>query len=100
MPTFRSPVSNSFLSEFKVNTISAEVAALNFCILEGISHVAEGLDLTSQHLEKFTENAIELDIIRLDLGSVEQGKTFNFLGRNVYILSQNLLLISNSGGSK
>jgi len=100
MPTFRSPVSNNFLSEFKINTISAEVSALNVCILEGISHVAEGLDLTSQHLEKFTENAIELDIIRLDLGSVEQGKTFNFLGRNVYILSQNLLLISNFGGSK
>lgn len=100
MPTFRSPVSNSFLSEFKVNTISAATSALNVCILKGISHVAEGLNLTLQSLEKFTKNAIELDLIRLDLGSVEQGKTFNFLGRNVYILLQNLLLISNFGGSK
>ena len=56
--------------------------------------------LQPQHLEEFVASAIARDLIRLDLGSVEQGKTFNFLGRNVYILSQNLLLISNSGGSK
>lgn len=100
MPTFRSPVSNSFLSEFKVNTISAATSALNVCILKGISHVAEGLNLTLQYLEKFTKNAIELDLIRLDFGLVEKGGTFTFLGSNVYILSQNLLLISSSGGSK
>ena len=44
--------------------------------------------------------AIELDIIRLDFRSIEQGETFSFIVHNVSVFAQNLLVISDLGGGK
>lgn len=100
MPTFRSSISDNYLQEFKTSASSEEVAALNICVPEDTFDVAEGLDLTSQHLIEFIISEIELDIIRLNFRSVGQGEAFNFLVRNVSVLAQNLLVISDLGGSK
>jgi hypothetical protein len=53
----------------------------------------------SQHLTEFTASAIERDLIRLNFRSIGQ-EAFSGLVRNVSVFAQNLLVISDLGGSK